>query len=223
MSLDDEFLRVFESTVEATTEAIVVADARKKDFPLIFVNRAFTRITGYEPEDILGKNCRFLQGPDTDEKAISKIRSALIEKKNTVVTLLNYRKDGTSFWNRLALVPVFDEKGRHNYHVGIQSDVTGNLKAQETISKHDAMKATLATVNDIIFNFFCFLKYLRMKMDDVDAMEGLKKEFDASYQDTLNKLNTLNDTKRYQEVHLAGATKGVYYEQAQLNKADREI
>jgi len=120
--------------IDKTSEGLAISDARQPDNPLVFVNNGFTQITGYRAEDILGKNCRFLQGPQTNEEATAVIRQSLREGKHCVVELKNHKKDGTAFWNRLSLNPIRDEKGEITHFVGVQSDITESKKLEEMLS-----------------------------------------------------------------------------------------
>lgn len=110
--------------LDAVGEGITVADLRRPDQPLVFANRAFYTLTGYTPEETLGRNCRFLQGPGTDPEAIRILRHALDRGEAVTIELLNYRKDGSPFWNRLSLAPVPGSGGRPTHYVGVQRDVT---------------------------------------------------------------------------------------------------
>ena len=107
-----------------TRMPIVVTDARRPDHPIILANPAFLDLTGYRADEILGRDCRFLQGPGTNPAAVAQIRAALAEGREATVELLNYRKDGSSFWNRLLVSPVHGEDGRLLYVFGSQRDVT---------------------------------------------------------------------------------------------------
>lgn len=113
----------------------MIADARVPDFPLIYVSRAFETITGYRPEECIGRNCRFLQGPDRDQPELKIIRKALKEKRPCRVTLVNHRKDGSRFWNELRLAPVFSG-GALTHYIGIQTDVTAQHEAEEALRSH---------------------------------------------------------------------------------------
>ena len=118
-----------ERAVLATGISFTVADARADDMPLIFVNPAFTLTTGYAPEEVLGRNCRFLQGPETDPGAPAAIRAALAAGEEVTVTLLNRRRDGTAFWNQVSINPIRDADGDVTHFVGIQHDVTERVEA----------------------------------------------------------------------------------------------
>jgi PAS domain S-box-containing protein len=119
-----------ERAVIATDITFTITDPREPDNPLVWVNPSFTRITGYEPDEVVGRNCRFLQGPATDPAAVSQIRSALEERRTVTTTLLNYRKDGSAFWNQLSVSPVFDGEGTLVSFVGVQTDVTERVRVE---------------------------------------------------------------------------------------------
>jgi PAS domain S-box-containing protein len=116
--------------VVATGLAFTISDPNQPDDPLVWVNPAFTATTGYPLDQVLGRNCRFLQGPDTDPEAISRIREALHRRESVVETLLNYRADGTAFWNEVSISPVLDGEGRLVNFVGVQADVTARMEVQ---------------------------------------------------------------------------------------------
>ncbi|AAK22272.2 PAS domain-containing protein [Caulobacter vibrioides] len=114
----------FAAAISATRMAMIVADATQPDIPIIFANDAFLRLTGYARDEVIGRNCRFLQGPDTDPKAIQAVRDALAAGEDVAVDLLNYRKDGSPFWNALNMSPVRNDAGQLVYFFGSQVDVT---------------------------------------------------------------------------------------------------
>jgi PAS domain S-box-containing protein len=116
--------------VERTRMPMVIADPRQKDAPIVLANQAFLDLTGYAPDEVIGRNCRFLQGPDTAASAVAEIRAALVERRELTIELVNYRKDGSTFWNQLAISPVSDDQGRLLYVFGSQLDVTERRRAQ---------------------------------------------------------------------------------------------
>jgi PAS domain S-box-containing protein len=124
---------VLATAVGAVTSGIVICDATQADYPVTFANTAFARITGYAAEEIIGRNCRILQGRDTDPEALDKLRRALSQQRAVNVTLRNYRKDGRTFWNELSISPVTDEHGRVVQFVGIMSDVTQRIRGEESL------------------------------------------------------------------------------------------
>jgi PAS domain S-box-containing protein len=117
--------------VIATDISFTITDPREQDNPLVWVNPAFTRVTGYEFDEAVGRNCRFLQGPATDPQQVQVLREALSAGEPVTLTLLNYRKDGTAFWNELAVSPVFDADGEIIHFVGVQADVTARVQIEQ--------------------------------------------------------------------------------------------
>lgn len=121
--------------LDVAAEGITIADARLPDRPLIYANEGFQRVTGYPVSEVLGRNCRFLQGPLTDPAAVAEIRAATTEQRECVVEILNYRKNQTTFWNRLSITPVRDTSGEVTHYIGVQSDVTSRREAEEAIRR----------------------------------------------------------------------------------------
>jgi len=114
----------FAAAIRATRMSMIITDPRQADNPIVFANDAFLRLTGYEREDVVGKNCRFLQGPETDRAAVAEVRAAIAEGSDISVDLLNYRKDGSSFWNALYISPVSNDKGELLFFFASQLDVS---------------------------------------------------------------------------------------------------
>src|ERR671910_2150723 len=128
-------LRLLERAVTASTNSIVITDPNQPDDPIVYVNPAFERTTGYAAEEVLGRNCRFLQREDRAQPALEELRAAVCEGRHCTVVLRNYRKDGTLFWNELSIYPVRDEDGRMTNFVGVQNDVTERIRAEEILSE----------------------------------------------------------------------------------------
>ncbi|WP_153556858.1 PP2C family protein-serine/threonine phosphatase [Roseimaritima sediminicola] len=122
----------------SVAEGITISDPSQSDNPIIYANEGFERLTGYTRQEVLGKNCRFLQGQDTDHAAVDALRTAIRQQRAVVVELLNYRKDGTPFWNRLSVTPVWDAKNKATHFIGIQSDVTARHDAEQALRKSNA-------------------------------------------------------------------------------------
>jgi len=121
--------------IDPSTQSISLADARRPDCPLIYVNRGFEFLTGYSREECIGRNCRFLQGPETDRSVVGKIRRAAEQGEDLIVDLRNYRKNGSAFWNRLSLKPVRNAAGELTHIIGIQSDITPMLALQDMVEE----------------------------------------------------------------------------------------
>jgi PAS domain S-box-containing protein len=129
----EALVQLKDRALSATAEGITIADALQKDQPIIYANAAFERLTGYPPDFVIGRNCRFLQGPDTDPQTREAIRRAVRRGEPCSVEILNYRKDGTTFWNRLSITPVKDERGQVTHFIGVQSDVTARRRAEDSL------------------------------------------------------------------------------------------
>ncbi len=139
----------------ATEMSFTLSDPNLPDNPLIWVNTAFEEVSGYTTDEVLGRNCRFLQGPGTDPGFVPRIRAAMAARTTFADTVLNYRKDGTPFWNQVVISPVLDAEGEVTHFVGIQADVTTQVEAQQArdrqlaAARDDGARLTLlAAVSD---------------------------------------------------------------------------
>ncbi|MFK3791087.1 MULTISPECIES: PAS domain-containing protein [Pseudomonas] len=121
--------------INASNDGIVVAEQEGEDTILIYVNPAFERLTGYSADEVLYQDCRFLQSGDRDQPALQAVRQALKEGRPCREVLRNYRKDGSHFWNELSITPVFNDSDRLHYFIGVQKDVTEQVKAQQRLSQ----------------------------------------------------------------------------------------
>jgi PAS domain S-box-containing protein len=128
--VDDARADLAARTAIAAQLSFVLTDATDPDEPLIWVNAGFSRLTGYSAEEVLGRNCRFLQGAGTDRRAVEEIAEDLRAGRTASVTLLNYRRDGTPFWNRTVISPVRDPAGHITHHLGIQTDATDQVMGE---------------------------------------------------------------------------------------------
>ncbi|MDP1671893.1 MAG: EAL domain-containing protein [Burkholderiales bacterium] len=124
----EETLRLRERALEASANAIVITDQLQPDQPIIYVNPAFERITGYSAGEAIGRNCRFLQGSDRNQADLEKLRTLIRDGEEGRVVLRNYHKSGDLFWNDLYVAPVRDDQGRITHYVGVQNDITDSKK-----------------------------------------------------------------------------------------------
>lgn len=147
---------LLESALMATTDdCFTISDFQQPDFPLVYVNSGFEKVTGYSAEEVLGRNCRFLQGEERDQPALDTLRQALIEGRKCEVLLRNYRKDGSFFWNDLNLYPLYDDEGNVTHFVGVQHDVTRREMLKEMQAKLvEVMESGDEAQKDAIFNQF---------------------------------------------------------------------
>ena len=150
-----------EQALAAIDDGVIITDPQARDNPIIFANAGFTRMTGYEADEVIGRNCRFLQGPDTSEEAKAVIRDGLREARTVRAVLMNYKKDGTPFWNELTLSPVRANnagRGKVLYFVGVQKDVTerrrieeARITAERTAADLDSRLASIVDVMSVGF------------------------------------------------------------------------
>jgi diguanylate cyclase (GGDEF)-like protein/PAS domain S-box-containing protein len=137
----------------ATTNGISIADVTRPDHPLVYVNPAFERLSGLRADEVLGTNCRILQGPGTDPEAVARIRRAIAAGEECKVTILNYRRGSDRpWWNEIKLSPIFDEDGRLVQYVGIQNDVSARVEAERDLAAERARSAAyLAEMERLAF------------------------------------------------------------------------
>ncbi len=145
--------QVLRRALAATTNGVAIADVTRPDHPLIYVNTAFERLSGYRAENVLGTNCRILQGPGTDPVAVGRIREAISQGLECRETILNYRADtGESWWNEIYLAPVFDNDGALVQYIGVQNDVTARVRAEtELRAEQERSAAYLAEIESLAF------------------------------------------------------------------------
>lgn len=132
---------VFFAAVEMTRMPIILADPRQDDTPIVFANNAFLDLTGYEEGEVLGRNCRFLQGAGTDPDHVRQLREAVGEGRATALEILNYRRDGTPFWNAVFLGPVHNPEGEIIYFFASQLDVTQRRESEQQFRQAQKMEA----------------------------------------------------------------------------------
>ena len=126
---------VADKLIDPASQSLTLADCGRPDLPLIYVNRGYEKMTGYTREEVIGQNCRFLQGAGTDKTTIEKIKLAIGASEPTIVDLLNYRKDGSTFWNRLSIIPVKNGAGATTHFIGIQTDISRMRQLQDRLYK----------------------------------------------------------------------------------------
>ncbi|GGG33415.1 PAS domain S-box protein [Bizionia arctica] len=220
-------LNIKSKALQYASNGIVITDALQKDHPIIYANEAFEKISGYSQDEILNKNCRFLQADDKDQKSIDKIKNALSKGKSCHAVLRNYKKNGNMFWNELHLTPIKNNEAIITHYIGIQNDITQRKLAEEN-------QTHLATILDESLNeIFVFdsssllflsanygaVKNLGYSMDELKQMtpvdikpdysvDGFKKEIDILLGKRVEKLNfeTIHQRKNGStypvEVHL---------------------
>ena len=144
---DTSFIYLVSKALEVAPHGITIADARLPGCPLIYCNNAFFQLTGYQPNEVLGRNCNFLQGDDIDQRGIAIIREALSQKGSCHTVLRNYKKRGELFWNELSLSPVINGDGDVTHYVGLQYDITDKMMVEGALKESEQRYRTLFETN----------------------------------------------------------------------------
>lgn len=126
---------ILSTILDSTSNGITLADPDVEDMPIVYANKSFEIMTGYSQEEIIGRNCRFLQGDDRDQAARHRLRKAIDERLPAEVEIRNYKKNGAIFYNHLILTPLFDDKRKLLYYLGVQYDVTQQVEAAQEIAR----------------------------------------------------------------------------------------
>ena len=176
-------LHVRDDAIAAASNGIVISDASLPDYPIIYANPAFLSMTGYAESEVLGRNCRFLQGSDTNPAAVAELREAIQDGRQCQTLILNYRKDGREFWNEITVSPVRGPLGAVTHYIGIQTDVSArqyNDRArkvtEEELQETVALLDTLLDSAPVGFAFFdCDLRYRRVN-ETLARINGIPAE-----------------------------------------------
>jgi PAS domain S-box-containing protein len=160
---------IFFAAVKTTRMPMIVTDPNQPDNPIVFCNEAFTFMTGYTEEEILGTNCRFLQGPETDREVVDQLRAAIAKREEIAVEILNYRKNGSTFWNALFVSPVYGDDGALLYFFGSQLDISRRREAEEALHEAQKMEAVGKLTGGIAHDFNNLLQVI---LGYVDILES---------------------------------------------------
>ena len=148
----EEELALRDRSINSATNGILIADARRPDVPTVYCNAAFEKITGYAKEEVVGRNCRFLQGQDHDQPDLDAIRQAIRDGTEGRAELRNYRKDGTVFWNEFYIAPVRDSQGTLTHFIGVQTDITRRKNQEvELARKTEALAQSNAELQQFAY------------------------------------------------------------------------
>jgi PAS domain S-box-containing protein len=182
------------AAMDAAQQGITIVDVTREDEPLVYVNEAFSRLTGYETAEAIGRNCRFLQGEETDPDTTDRMRAAIDAREPITVRVRNYRKDGTPFWNRVSLIPVTNGDGTTTHYLGFQRDVTDRVRRERELERYRRLvqaagdpiytldaEGRFTDVNDTLLSFTGYERdellgsdpSILMDETDVEVCEGL--------------------------------------------------
>ena len=142
-------LRLRDRAIAASNNGIIITDPNLPDNPIVYANEGFLRITGYGLDEVVGRNCRFLQGENRDQPELDELRAAIREDRSCQVVLRNYRKDGTLFWNEVSISPVHDGAGKLVNYIGGQNDIT-ERKALESQLAEDRFRSLVQNASDVV-------------------------------------------------------------------------
>lgn len=144
--------RRFQQAIDEAKISITLADPTQPNDPLVYVNRAFEEKTGYATEEALGRNCRFLQGEETDPEKVAALRTAIQNENSVSVELRNYRKDGSKFWNRVTLTPIYDDDNQLVRYLGTQEDITHERQQKQQLSaERQLITRAINTLDDLFY------------------------------------------------------------------------
>jgi PAS domain S-box-containing protein len=185
-------LKLKERAMDEAPVGITISDPATEDNEIIYANDAFERITGYPVEEVLGRNCRFLQGADTSEESVATMRRAVENEEPVVVDVVNYRRNGEKFWNEVTIAPLRDEDGVLTHFVGFQRDITARKEAQLELGIE---RDRLALLNQVVRHDI---------RNDMAVILGWGEQIreqvpDQSREDLLRVLNTARHTKQLTE------------------------
>ena len=172
--LSDRHGDIFFAAVQTTRMPMIVTDPRLPDNPIVFANQAFQALAGYAQDELIGRNCRFLQGPDTDRETVAEVRRAIEERREIAVEILNYRKDGYTFWNALFVSPVFNAAGELVYFFASQLDISRRREAEEELRQSQKMEALGRLTGGIAHDFNNLLQVMVGYLELIQS--GLQKE-----------------------------------------------
>jgi PAS domain S-box-containing protein len=144
---------IFFAAVSTTRMPMIVTDPNQPDNPIVFANPAFINMTGYGWDELIGHNCRLLQGPDSDPETVAELRRSIEQRRETSVEILNYKKNGAAFWNALFMSPVFDADGNLVYYFASQLDVTRRRDAEEALRQAQKMEAVGQLTGGVAHDF----------------------------------------------------------------------
>jgi PAS domain S-box-containing protein len=161
---------VFFAAIEMTRMPMILTDPNQDDNPIVFANKAFLDLTGYEEAEVLGRNCRFLQGAQTDRNAVAELRDAVDARSAIALELLNYRRDGSPFWNAVFIGPVYDRAGDLRYFFASQLDVTRRRNSEQSYRQAQKMESIGQLTAGLAHDFNNLLQVVNGNLELVSAV-----------------------------------------------------
>lgn len=195
------FLKTLISHCNYLSLQLVIVNATDPGHPIVDVNEEFEKLTGYSKEEVLGKNPRFLQGNGTEKESLSQFKEDIREGKKSSAYVLNYKKDGSPFWNHFNAIPIYGEKGNVLYIAGIMHDVSAIVENVKSQSEVNSMVALVHRVCDIVSDYMNYLQLFRTYLDEETSIpKEMLQEFDANYYYLLEDIKHLNKTESFNEI-----------------------
>lgn len=190
------FVKLLERAVDHTRIGITITDPNQEDNPIIYCNDGFLHLSGYKEDEVIGRNCRFLQGSATKQGAVNKVSEAVRKQEQVSVEILNYRKNGEEFWNDLHIDPIYIEEEDQYYFVGVQKDITDQKKSEEqlktTLKEITALSTPIVPITGGV-SVLPLIGNMDMERLQIISDNITKKMSEAKHDTLIMELSGLND------------------------------
>lgn len=194
---------LLQTALSSSKDGITISDFTKPDNPLIYINPAFEVMTGYKSEEVINKNCRYLQGDSRNQPELDVLRKAISDGQSCLVTLRNYRKNGSMFWNELSLSPIVNSNGSVTHYLGVQRDVTSRVLLEESIRRENkGLKSNIGMLEYMVqidpLTGLYNRRFLDKKIDILWGNAILNKENIAIFMVDFDHFKSFNDIYGHQ-------------------------